>query len=63
MLLPIGEIILSVLIRLRGVFYQVQCGILWYRVEDFVYAANEPASFIPLGRGRNARTFSNLPLG
>jgi len=27
-----------VLIRLRGDFYQVECGILWLHVDCFVYA-------------------------
>jgi hypothetical protein len=33
-----GEKGLSVLISLRGDFYQVECGILWLQVECFVYA-------------------------
>ncbi|KYP01762.1 hypothetical protein AU253_10960 [Yersinia pestis] len=31
----------SELIRLRGVFYQVQCGILYYQVEGFVDAIRQ----------------------
>ncbi|CAE1146489.1 protein of unknown function [Serratia sp. Tan611] len=40
--IEVGEKAFSVLIRLRGAFYQVQCGILRPQVEIFVYANGEP---------------------
>jgi len=36
-IIQIGGFFIYMLIKLRGNFYQVKCGILWLRVESFVY--------------------------
>jgi hypothetical protein len=43
-----GEKTESVLIKLRGIFYQVECGILRLRVECFLYACCETNVVKPL---------------